>query len=198
MLNEPESFKEIDNGVHLAVHGKDANLDVTFYDGVMEVTNDSGQIELRPIDKVRIHISKSEVSDLEATEEHKRRFPVQWQRYKEGKEQVVGFRLSNWQFLTQGQRQILEFNKVFTVEQLAALSTQQIDNIGLGADALVEAAKAYLADKKGNAGVEAATKIKSQQAQIEQLQEQLAEMQEFMKSQKLEAGKAKKVTKKAE
>ena len=87
----------------------------------------------------------------EVTDGDRDRFHEQYKRFKEGlegKDQIVGTRLSEWPHLTASQVKELEGINIMTVEQLAALTDTAKQTLGMGANTLVAAARAYLESAK--------------------------------------------------
>lgn len=76
----------------------------------------------------------------------RRRFKREWDAYVEGKQALPeGTPLSVLFPVNPEIVENLKFDKIFVVEQLAALSDTQIQNIGMGGRMWTEKAKAYLA-----------------------------------------------------
>lgn len=102
---------------------------------------------------IRIVIAGDKNSEVyrEATENDKERFHEIYRRFKDGmkdREQIIGTPLSQWPLLKPSQIREFEAINIFTVEQLAALSDTMKQNIGMGANELVAAAKAFLESSK--------------------------------------------------
>lgn len=90
------------------------------------------------------------IVDRPVREEDKRRWPQQWQQYVAGRIQVPDGSPIELLFPNHpGIADTLKGCNVFTIEQLAQLSGNAIDNIGMGAQDWVNKANAYLqqADK---------------------------------------------------
>lgn len=76
----------------------------------------------------------------------RRRFRRQWELYQEGKQALPEGTLLSVLFPVNPEIvENLKVDKVFVIEQLAALSDTQIQNIGMGARQWQDKAKAYLA-----------------------------------------------------
>jgi len=106
----------------------DSKLYVVFF---MQAVKNGGKSELegRPIfddvPHVTIHIpgDKNNVVTEPVTEEHKQRFPVQWDKFqKQMSQSPEGTPLEQWPLLTTGQVHELKAVNVMTVEQLAGMS----------------------------------------------------------------------------
>lgn len=84
-----------------------------------------------------------------------RRFPRHWQAFQEGRQALPeGTPLS---ILFPNNPEVVEnlkYDKIFVVEQLAALNDTQIGNIGLGGRQFVDKAKAFLAASGNGRGLE--------------------------------------------
>lgn len=104
---------------------------------------------------VRIVIAGDKNTEVyrEATEADKERFHEPYARFKKGlgeREQIVGTPLSQWTFLKPSQVRELEAIKIYSVEQLAALSDSMKQNLGMGANELVASAQAFLESARNN------------------------------------------------
>ncbi|MBB3355307.1 hypothetical protein FHT70_005268 [Rhizobium sp. BK049] len=104
---------------------------------------------------VRIIIAGDKNTEVyrEATEADKERFHEPYARFKRGldeREQIVGTPLSQWTLLKPSQVRELEAIKIYSVEQLAALSDTMKQNLGMGAHELVAAARAFLESARNN------------------------------------------------
>lgn len=81
------------------------------------------------------------------TEEHRQRWPEQYQAFKRNEEwSVDGTPLEQWPFLRKVNVLELKAQGIFTVEQCAGLSDLACQNMGMGGMAIRDAAKAYLSD----------------------------------------------------
>ncbi|MBY5351663.1 hypothetical protein [Rhizobium leguminosarum] len=142
--------------------------------------------EGRPIfaDKefVRIFISGDKHTEVyrEVTDNDKQRFSDAYKRFKEGaaaREQLTGTPLAQWPYLKPSQIKELEAVNIYTVEQLSALSDTSKQKIGMGANELVAAAKAYLATAENSSAASAfAAENERLKDEVTRLQEQMKEM----------------------
>lgn len=112
----------------------------------------------RVINKDRVYIRVSppgerlNVVDRPATEEDKRRWPMQWQQFIKNHEQIPDGTPVDLLYPEKPSiAMTLKGNGVHTIEQLADLSGHAIDTVGMGAQQWVNTAKAYL--EKANRGV---------------------------------------------
>lgn len=106
------------------------------------------------------------VVNRQVKEEDKMRWPEQWRAYEAGEAfKVDGFPLEQWPEISSDEGLIRDMNhkRIFTVEQLASVSDQNIGNLGLGARELVSKAKAFVEVRKDS---EAVTKYAAQYEQI--------------------------------
>lgn len=113
-------------------------------------------------------------------EDDKNRFPKQWSAYQAGEEfKADGFPLEQWDQVDEGMVRDLNHKRIYTVEQLAAVTDQNLSNIGLGARELVAKAKAFSEVRKDSAAVAKyaaeAEQIKAAYALLEGQYKQLAE-----------------------
>lgn len=146
--------------------------------------------EGRPIfymaDFVRIEIPGNQYSiiDTFVNEGHKNMYPVQWARYQNekrelGEDAIEGTLLSDWPILTSAQARELKHYKFYTVEQIANASDAQLAPIvmivGMGANAVKEKARSYLARAKDSAIVQTQNEeLRKRDQEIEALKEQMA------------------------
>ena len=129
--------------------GNDARLFVEFYNRptLDEVASrEAGRPISAAVDYVRIRQpGERDEINRPAHDGDRRRFARHWQAYQEGREAMPsGTPLS---VLFPANPEIIEnlkYDKIFVVEQLAALNDTQIGNIGLGGRQFVDKAKAFL------------------------------------------------------
>lgn len=107
---------------------------------------------------VEIHVpgDRKTVVDTHVKEEHRRRWPRAYAAFKEGREAPLeGTALSEWAGITASQVEELRFSKVLTVEQLAALSDDQLNKtIAMGGFKLRASAQRFLEQATGSAPME--------------------------------------------
>lgn len=138
----------------------------------------------RPIHKDRIYIRVSppgerlNVVDRPATEDDKRRWPLQWHQFTQNHEQIPeGTPIGQLYPEKPSIEQTLKGSGVHTIEQCAELSGNAIENIGMGAQSWVNAAKAYL--EKANKGVtitQHRREMEDKNQKIKLLERQVAEL----------------------
>lgn len=164
-------------------------LAVRFYQKDVPNEYESAQAG-RPVsymkDFVRIEIPGNQTSiiDTFATDDHKKRFPIQWAQYLNEKAEnaaageVQGTLLRDWPLLTTAQASELRHFRFYTVEQVANASDQQISAVGmmLGMSpfSFRDKAKAYLANAKDSAVVQAqADELRLRDQQISDLKSEV-------------------------
>lgn len=177
--------------------GADVNLYVEFYSKPVKQEFESEQAG-RPIFKDVVYVKiftpsdQLTVIDTIAREDHKQRFPMQWQRFMNkhaNDQQIVGTPVTEWPFLSAAQAEELKGMKFFTVEMVANANDQQIQRIGMVAGisgyTLRDKAKSFLSIADESAEVakrdEELAKLREENAKIKQETEaKLAQMQEQM------------------
>lgn len=172
------------------VMGADARLAVRFYQQEVENEFRSKQ-EGRPIYDMKdyIHIEvpgdRNTIIQAPVNEGHKQRFPIQWARYQNDKQDAgadyQGTLLKDWPLLSAAQAAELKHFKFYTVEQIAAASDEMIGRVGMAAGqapfSLREKAKAYLAHAKDSSIVQAqAEELRKRDEEIAAMKRQLEEL----------------------
>lgn len=165
---------------------------VRFYEREMQ-NNYKSQTEGRPVydmvEFVRIEIPGDmlNIIDQPATKYHKETYPVQWGRFLNERLQngsmheISGTLLRDWAILNAAQARELNHFNFYTVDQIAASSDEQLSKIvmivGMGAHAIREKAKNYLAKAKDSAVLDSqAEELRKRDAEINQLKEQMNSM----------------------
>jgi hypothetical protein len=117
----------------------DSRLAVQFYSKPMQNEFESEK-QQRPIfetcDFVKIITpgDKLNIIDTFAREDHKTRFPLQWQAYKnrgDTNTHMIGTPITEWSRITPAQALELNGLKFFTVEAIAGASDAQLQGIGM-------------------------------------------------------------------
>ena len=160
---------------------KETGVYAEFYDKAVktEEFNEKGLPVFNTKTYVRIKLKDNhDVFDQPATNEHKRRFPVEYNRYLLAKKEVEnGTPLEQFAFLTAGQLEDCKFHGIFTVERLADLSDEHTAALDLAAER--EAAKKFIAVSQNNAAIaDFSKKEKAYKAEIKKLKEQIKELLE--------------------
>lgn len=136
--------------------------------------------EDREFVKIVIAGDKNSEVHREATPNDMERFHEVYARFKAGMaghDQVVGTPLSAWARLTPSMIREFQALNIFTVEHLSELSDTVKQNIGMGANELVAAAKAYLASATDGALAQAlASENERLKADIDDLRAQIADI----------------------
>lgn len=163
-------------------HALDKKLYIQFY--VKAVMNgfkssEEGRPIFDEVDYIRVIIpgDKNNVVDTKVTEEHKMRFPAQYDRFKKNQEQAVtGTPLEVWPQMTVGQVAELKAMHISTVEQLADLPDNLAQRI-MGSHQLRAKAKVFLEAAAGESvNTKMAAELEKRDNQIALMQEQLAQL----------------------
>jgi hypothetical protein len=163
----------------------DNQLSVVFYSKTLQdmfKTETEGRPIFNDCEMVRITMPGDQLTiiDTFAREDHKKRFPRQWEHYKAGRagdQRLVGKTpLTAWNQLTPAQAEELRHMKFYAVEDIANASDEAISRIGMAAGmspyAFREAAANFLMASK-----DAAALSKSQK-EVQELRDQMAQMQQ--------------------
>ncbi len=169
----------------------DRSLSVLFYSKPFR-NNFESEKQGRPIftdmDMVKIITPGDDknIIDTFAREDHKERFPLQWQHYvnkREGDQQLVGKTpLTAWQRLTPSQAEELRAMKFISVDDIAYASDAAIQRIGMAGGmaphAFREAAQRFLKLAAGESeAAEQAERTRAAEAENQQLRQRMAEME---------------------
>jgi hypothetical protein len=162
MSGQPSSFRD-DAGFEWAMpqqraqHPDDARVYPRFF---MEAVADPEQTKVqgRPIHRevecVEIIIAGDKSSSVvkRVTDDHRNRWPQHYSQFRRGVEQCAdGVPLEQWPVMTTARVRDLKALGILTVEHVAALDENAIKRLGMGARALVDQAKAYIAAAKDGA-----------------------------------------------
>lgn len=104
--------------------------------------------------EVRIPGDSKTVFVAKVTDEHKQRWPEAYQAFKNGQEVArTGTPLEQWPHPQLSVSKVAELKglNIYSVEDLAGLNESFLDNIGMGARSLQQAAQAYLDAASGSA-----------------------------------------------
>ena len=163
----------------------DSMLAVEFYWGTVKKMGGQPVLEKdgspRKIVSIRISVPGNETSmvDVPAREEHKRRFPRQWQAWQIQEQgdggDIPGWKLDDWSELDEEMRRELKYLRFSVVEQIAASSDMQIQRIGANGPSLRMKAREAL-QKRAREAVE--VEIKQRDDTIKSLQDNYAKLQE--------------------
>lgn len=122
-----------------------------------KATRDEGRPIFFEKEYVEIFIAgdKRTVIDTPVNDEHKKRWPEEYRRFKEsGKATIEGTTLKEWGAIPATRALELNAMNVMTVEQLSDLADTMIQNIGMDGRALVAKAKAFIEARKDAAAIE--------------------------------------------
>lgn len=119
-------------------------------------------------------------------QEHKQRWPKKWlffqmQRGEVPMDNIPGWKIEDWEVLTDDQRHELKFLRFSTVEQIAGASDSQIQRLGIGGNGLREQAKNAIKTKQRS---EAQAEIEARDKEIADLKGSLAEIKAMLAAQK--------------
>jgi len=129
-----------------------------------------------PYVKVLSPGNDKEIPDFRVTDEHKKRWPRQWEAFKTGSEiPLEGTPFKMWMGITPVEAKMLQDAGIRTVEELVKVPDLNLKNIGGSFIPLKARAEAFLASQEGEAGFQ---KLKSEndklQSQVETMVEQIA------------------------
>jgi hypothetical protein len=163
-------------------YGRDASLDVTFYDRdvyVDEVKDiNTGEVlkeaRMKKVLYCRIESpgDKQSVWDQPAREKDKARFQVQYQQFLKGSDpHTGGTPLAELPNIAKDQLQALRGFHLYSVEQAAAMSDAQISGLGIGGREIKKRAEAFLVEKATISRAKEAQKIADENAELRALVE---------------------------
>ena len=175
-------------------------------------TEEEGRPIFDEVDMIKIYIAgdSNNVIDTLVREDHKQRFPHQWQNYmnQHGSDpKLTGTPLDQWPLITKAQAEELKALKFFTVENIASASDSQLQRLGMMAGmsphAFRDRAVNFLRVAKDEADVskneEMIAKLEAENAKIKaETDAKIAQMQEQMASILAAVGEKKPRKKKAE
>ena len=180
----------------------DSRLNVKFYQRAIQ-NNFKTSLEGRPIMEMRdfilIEVPGNQTLSIDtfASDEDKKRFPIEWARYQNEKTDgdIEGTLLHDWPVLNAATAAELKHFKFYTVEQIASASDAQLNTIGMAAGmspfALRDKAKAFLASAKDTALVQQqADELRKRDEELSAVKAQLAELAQAMNKPKTKAKKA--------
>ena len=120
-----------------------------------------------------------EMPDFRVTDQHKKRWAVQWAAFTTGEDVALeGYPLEQWQGITPVETRTLKDEKVRSVEELSRVPDSNLTNIGPGFLPLKHRALAFLESQKGEAGFvklqtenrKLASRVETQENQIKALE----------------------------
>ncbi len=127
--------------------------------------------------KIRVPGDNTFEPDYLASEHYRKRFPKQWQAYRENESQAEGqLRLEDVAWLDEASRNRLKAFSIFTVEALATVSDGNLANLGPGARAWRDRAQEEVGYRqKAQAYDETQTQIDALKAELAALKAREAE-----------------------
>lgn len=94
---------------------------------------------------ITIRGDRNSKQDRPVTDQDRSRWPGLYTAFKNGQKLAeFGTPLEHWPMMTRSDAENMKYHNVYTVEDLAGLSDQAIQTIGMGARDLVEKAKAFI------------------------------------------------------
>ena len=139
--------------------GGDQSMVVLFYNKAVHnplKSQEAGCPQYDDVTMVRIHPpgERLNIVDRKVNESDKRRWPVQWHQYQDQKEQIPeGTPVDLLHPETPSVAAMLRASGVHTIQQLAELSANAIETIGMGAQRYVNEAKVYLEKAEKGAAI---------------------------------------------
>ncbi len=181
------------NPEFVGAHNPDARLNVRFYTKALLNEFESKKQE-RPIyyeaDFVRIELPGDRLNNIDTfvNDTHKQRFPLQWARYQNNKNdaaQVIGTPIEQWPLVGRDVAEELRAMKFYTVDSIANASDAQLQSIGMRAGmqphTFREKAQQWLKRADADAALQAAEQEKAEmRAKNEETERALAELREQM------------------
>lgn len=162
-----------DNISYVGEEATDHKLDIRFSRRVYNMYDLDGNLtESKEHDFITIRIpgDTTSVIDEIVREDHKRRFPRQWEAYQNN-QNAVGTPLEDWTEITPELRGVFNYNGFRTIEQVAAASYDAFAMI-MGGATWKRKAQDFINKQK----VVDSELFKQQSAEIEQLKLQMAEL----------------------
>ena len=158
------------------VSGADAHLHVEFYE------YDKAPYKGQSFVRIIVPGDKTNIIEQPVKEHHKARFPRQWlyHQMRNAEDPGLGIPLEVWHTerpdeLNDFQLAELQILKFRTIEQVATASDSQLQKVGMGANALRERAKSYLAQKNNT---EVSDELSNTRKELDELKAQMATLME--------------------
>lgn len=160
-----------------------------------EATAEAGHLVCRDTEYISIIVPGDRNSKVHrpVRPEDKQRFRGAYQDWKSGlTTKPAGMPLEDWPGVTRSQVEMLKFQHIFSVEQLAEVADSSLPSLGLGAPELKQRARDYLEAAKGAAPLDKLRKDFAElQAALDTKDRQLAacleELKELKKPKKKKA-----------
>jgi hypothetical protein len=135
--------------------------------------------------------NKDSIIKRPASDRDKQRFPEHWRKFqaREDQDTVTGTLLEEWPGVTRSQVEELKFLNIRTVEQLAEVSDSNAQNV-MGIQMLKDRARKYMEASKDAKAAEALEDVRSENAELRQMLEELIAEKERPKTRKPSKPKA--------
>ncbi len=181
----PMLASDLMNPAFVGARNPDELMSVEFYWGTVKdfrgrpVLEKDGTARKVPYVAISIPGNETATHRTPVREEHKRRFPKQWQFWQmqeaEGAAgEITGWRLEDWDELNDEQRRDLKYQRFQVVEQLANASDHQVQRLAVDGMSLRLRARKALAQRADD---ERARERGERDREITLLRDQLAQVQ---------------------
>jgi len=167
---------------------EEQNIAARFYDKAVKTENvgKNGLPVFKNVTYVEIRIkdNSTEIFNQPATAEKIKRFPREYAFYKMSKEkQKQGSPLEQFAFLTAAEIETCKNRGIFTVEELAKLDFEKVQNLGLENEHIL--ARIFLENAEKNANIaDFAVKEKKYEAKITELKEEIVMLRKTIEKEK--------------
>ena len=186
---------DLNNPAFVGARNPDSGLFVEFYwhepvDGWASMEESKKQqrrvdvkLPKQPFIRIMVPGDKTSEFTTAVTESHKHRFPREWMAWQiaegliGGDEDIPGWKLSEWNELSEDMVRELLYLRFQTVEQLAGASDKQIQGVGMGGVQLREKARVALRNKMG---AETKAAMDARDAENAELRARLQRMEEMV------------------
>ena len=166
-----------------AIFGDDARLSVRFYarpyvdEFKTEENLKNGILKKEIYYKEHVRIQpigdRTTIYDQPARDSHKKRFPVQYQAFKSGKDARIGIPIESWDYdLTETEILTFKLLGIEYVHQIAQMNDVQQNSLGLDSKSLIARAKLTVAETSEK---EAAAQL---QAKFDEQEKKMLELKE--------------------
>ena len=157
------------------------------------LTASRGRYSSREIEMVRIIIpgDKHNVVERRVRPNDQEKYPREYEAFRKMQDFVPdGTLLSNWGLISRSQCEDLRYQNIFTVEQLAALSDENLPALGLGSRKLREHAKQFLkTSETGRVPAQLVEENDKLRSSVEMLTKQIEQLSRRFESMASKAGR---------
>lgn len=145
-------------------------------------SRDAGRPMYVDRDYVRISVVGSkDVFEAPANEQHKERFPVEWDAYQRKQARPLsGTPITEWPAISPAQVRNLQSYNVMTVEDMANASDAALQKIGMGARELQQRARAFLEGATGGRAKELEAQVSTQAETIKAQEETIKQQNSLL------------------